>query len=97
MQVHTSEYGGNSQSVSLSTTPEEIEKNTGMATGYEVATIEVTHLDGQITRFFVVLQVNKQGRIVAEIATNTKDNKTRAHRIVGTKWPSAYPRGWDKV
>ena len=70
----------------IETTPEEIEEGTGMATGLEVATIEVAHYDGSITRFFISLRSNKQNRAICEVATNKKDGTTTSRRLTGVKW-----------
>jgi hypothetical protein len=70
----------------ISTTPEEIEANTGMATGMEAATIQVIHADGKITRFFVALRINKRDQAICEIATNKGDDTTISKRITGIKW-----------
>ena len=67
----------------ISTTPEEIEANQGMATGMEVASVQVIHSDGAITRFFVALRINKRNQAVCEIATNVGDDKTLSKQLTG--------------
>lgn len=69
----------------IETTPAEIEDRTGMATGMEVATIEVVHHDGSITRFFVSLRV-KRGRAICEVASNKPEGGTSSRRLTGHKW-----------
>lgn len=69
----------------IETSPEEIEEGTGMATGLEVATIEVVNYDGGITRFFISLR-SKRGRASCEVATNKKDGTTASRRLTGVKW-----------
>jgi hypothetical protein len=79
--------------VNIETTPEEIEAKTGMATGMEVATIDVRHLDDGITRFWVTLRITKNGRIKCEVATNvigSRCNATKSKSLTGTKWPNAH-------
>jgi len=69
----------------ISTTPEEIEANQGMATGMETAVVQVIHANGSITRFFVGLRINKRNQAVCEIATNVGDDKTISKQLTGFK------------
>jgi len=69
----------------IETTPAEIENRTGMATGMEIATIEVAHHDGGITRFFISLRF-KRGRAICEVASNKQPEGTSSRRLTGHKW-----------
>lgn len=77
----------------IQTTIEEIEHKTGFGTGMEVATIDVSHPDGGVTRFWVSLRVTKCGRVKCEVATNA-EHATKSKSLTGVKWPS--PRSYDR-
>ena len=48
----------------------DVEKLEGMGGGPTVCDVVVNHTDGRTSRFFISVQINKQGRAVGEIATN---------------------------
>ena len=70
----------------INTTIEEVEERSGFTSGADTAEIDVVHGDGRVTRFFVSLRVNGQGRAVCEVATNSRDGiHSTSKRVTGTR------------
>ena len=86
MKVKTLKAGTRTIAATIKMTAEEVETSTSLATGAEAAEINVEHEDGKVTRFFVSLRINKQGRATCEVATSIRDgNQTISKRVTGTR------------
>ena len=88
MKVTTLKVGKPARTIvaRINTTIEEVKERGGFTSGADTAEIDVTHDDGQVTRFFISLRVNGQGRAVCEVATNSRDGEnTTSKRVTGTK------------
>lgn len=66
-------------------TEETVERLRGMSGGPTVADLIVRHADGNETRFFLSVTINKGGRAVAEIATNQTSGSSVQRTVTGTK------------
>jgi len=68
----------------ITITEEIIEDLTGMATGATISDIIVECADGRRSRFFVRVRMNKQGRPVCEVSTETAE-RTISKKVTGYK------------
>ena len=73
-------YEAQAPSITVEATEAEVENHGGC--GFSVGAIDVKRADGKVSRFWVSLRRNNQGRIQAEITANRRNDQTRK-RVTG--------------